>query len=87
MIDLGDLVSGQEIDVPLRFSFPFGDARCIYRSSFEVQGKGGVFGKDAGQVAWVFANDGANDVQPREREVDRLVAAVYAARARRRPCT
>jgi hypothetical protein len=34
------------------------------------------------EIEWTYADHGANDRQPRDREVDRKVAEMYAARAR-----
>ncbi len=34
------------------------------------------------QIGWQYADDRANDAQPRDRSVDRRVAALFAARAR-----
>ena len=36
------------------------------------------------RLAWEYADDRANDAQPRERAVDRTVAGIFAARARQR---
>ena len=82
VIDLGDLVSGQQVDVPLRFSFPFGEVDDAVMAVFGLSDRDGVFAGNSERVAWRFADDRANDEQPREREVDRLIAGVYAARAR-----
>ena len=82
VIDLGDLVSGQEVDVPLRFSFPVGEVADSVMAVFGVTDRDGVFEGTSARLAWEFADDQANDEQPRDREVDRVVAGIYAARAR-----
>ena len=82
VIDLGDLVSGQELDVPLRFSFPFGEVDDSVMAMFGLTDRDGVFEGASERVAWQFADDEANDKQRREREVDRVIAGIYAARAR-----
>ncbi len=82
VIDLGDLVSGQEVSVPLRFSFPFGEVDDSVMAVFGLSDRDGVFAGTSERVAWQFADDSANDAQPREREVDRIIAGMYAARAR-----
>ena len=83
MIDLGDLVSGQEVDVPLRLSFPFGAPGGSMMAEFALADRDGVLGGENGRLAWQYGDDRANDAQRRDREVDRLIAGVYAARARR----
>ena len=82
VVDLGDLVSGQEVNVPLRFSFPFGEVDGSVMAVFGLSDRDGVFAGTSERVAWQFADDSANDAQPREREVDRTIAGIYAARAR-----
>ena len=82
MIDLGDLVSGQEVDVPLRLSFPTGEPGASVTAMVGVTDRDGVFGDVAQRVAWQFAGDRDNDAQERHREVDRIIAGIYAARAR-----
>lgn len=84
IIDLGDLVSGQEIEVPLRLSFPTGAEGESVTAMFGLADKGGVFSGATGRASFEFADDHANDTQPRVSEVDRVVAEVYAARARQR---
>ena len=84
LIDLGDLVSGQEVDVPLRLSFSFGEIGATMPAVFSLVDRDGVLDGAADRTAWEFADDRANDRQPRDREVDRTVAGIFAARARRR---
>ncbi|MGK2961760.1 MAG: vWA domain-containing protein [Gemmatimonadaceae bacterium] len=78
-IELGDIVSSQQVEVLLRVNFPRGGigdrVRLIAR----------LFGDTAmseTSVGWTYASHAENDSQPRDREVDRQVAEVYAARAR-----
>ena len=42
-----------------------------------------VLADATGRLAWEYADDPANDAQPRDREVDRVIARVFVARARR----
>ena len=51
---------------------------------FTLTDRDGVLDGAAARVAWDYADDRANDAQPRERAVDRLVAGIFAARARQR---
>lgn len=82
MIDLGDLVSGQEVVVPLRLSCPTGEEGSSLTAMVSVTDRDGVFEDASQRVAWRFAGDRDNDAQPRDREVDRVIAGIYAARAR-----
>jgi len=41
-----------------------------------------VLGGAFGRLSWEHADDAANDAQPRDRAVDRVIARVFAARAR-----
>ena len=84
VIDLGDLVSGQQVEVPLRLFFAFGELGDTRPAVFTLTDRDGVLDGAAARVAWDYADDRANDAQPRERAVDRLVAGIFAARARQR---
>ena len=79
---LGDLVSGQEMDVVLHLNFPLGRAGQAVDARISVRDRDGVLGGRE-TVAWEYADHPANDRQPRNRVVDRAVARLYAARARR----
>jgi Mg-chelatase subunit ChlD len=83
MVELGDLVSGQQVDVPLRLSFPFGEMGDSVMLELGLADGEGVFRGTSDRLAWSYADDRDNDRQARDREVDRLIAGTYAARARR----
>ena len=83
-IDLGDLVSGQQVEVPLRLSFGFGEVGDLLPGLVSLSDRDGVLDGSAARLSWEYADDRANDAQPRERAVDRTVAAIFAARARQR---
>lgn len=80
-VELGDVVSLQQVDVLVRINFPRGEtgsraAACAYlmgEMSDSVRSE---------TIEWTYAGHAENDRQPRDREVDRAVAAIYAARAR-----
>jgi Ca-activated chloride channel family protein len=75
-VELGDLVSAQELDVVIRLRFPLGDVGDRQRIA-------GVVGdNEASVVEFTYAGHRENDEQPRDIEVDREVARVYAGRAR-----
>jgi len=82
VVELGDLVSGQQVQVPLRLSFAFGEIGDVRPAVFNLTDRDGALDGAVARVAWEYADDRANDTQPRDRVVDRLVAGIYAARAR-----
>ena len=84
VIELGDLVSGQRVEVPLRVSFGFGEVGDLLPGLVSLSDREGVLDGSSARLAWEYADDRANDAQPRERVVDRTVAAIFAARARQR---
>jgi len=87
-VALGDLVSGQTVEVVLRLSFPYGELGRDAGAIVALTDRDGLFaGSGAGaaepaRLTWTFADDRANDAQPRDPAVDRAVALVFAARAR-----
>jgi hypothetical protein len=89
-IELGDLTSGQELDVVLRMTFPLGapgeTASAVFelrsRSLRSVQAAGQAVAGGTGAALWTYASVVENDVQARNVEVDRAVAKIYMARAR-----
>lgn len=82
VVALGDLVSGQSVEVPLRLSFPVGKVGETHAAVVALGDRDGVLGGAFGRLSWEHADDAANDAQPRERGVDRVIARVFAARAR-----
>ena len=84
-IDVGDMVSGgEQIEVPLRLSFGFGEVGDVLPGLVNLSDRDGVLDGSTARLSWEYADDRANDSQPRERSVDRTVAAIFAARARQR---
>jgi Ca-activated chloride channel family protein len=74
-VSLGDLVAEQVVEVVLRLNFPYGE---IGRETGTM-----VSVADASvPLSWEYADGKTNDLQPRDVEVDRAVASVFAARAR-----
>jgi hypothetical protein len=79
---MGDLVSGQEMDVVLHVNFPLGKPGEAVGARISVRDReGAVVGGEA--ISWQYADHTENDRQPRNRAVDRQVARLYASRARR----
>ncbi len=83
VITVGDLISGQMLEVPLRISFPLGQVGAAMPMLIGLQDRDGALDGAASRLAWEYALDDANDVQPRDIEVDRVVARIFVARARR----
>lgn len=87
-VALGDLGSEQVVEVVLRLSFPYGLPGRETGAIVALKDRDGIFGPGgAGEtepirLTWAYADDLANDAQPRDRDVDRAVARLFAARAR-----
>ena len=75
-------MSGQSVEVPLRLSFPVGKPGETHSAVIALSDRDGVLGGAFGKLSWEHADDAANDTQPRDRAVDRVIATVFAARAR-----
>jgi Ca-activated chloride channel family protein len=78
---LGDMTSDERVSVVLRLNFPYGEVGRSTLAMFGLVDRDGVLDGGA-KLAWEYADDRSNDLQERDREVDRAVAAVFAARAR-----
>ena len=81
-IDLGNLVSAQEVAVVVALKFPAGPAGAEFPVKIAVTDRDGALDAPAQALRWTVATDPINDAQPRDLAVDRAVAALYAARAR-----
>ena len=87
-VSLGDLSSEQVVEVVLRLSFPYGDLGHETGAIVGLTDRDGAFAVDVAgrtdpvRLTWTYADDRANDAQPRDVEVDRAVARLFAARAR-----
>ena len=86
VVELGDLVSNQELVVPVRVSFGRhgvgGNLGEAVRLSFEVV-TGDRAARAAAEVAWTVVTGPEVGAQARNRRVDRAVAGAYASQARR----
>jgi Ca-activated chloride channel homolog len=80
-VELGDVVSAQEVELVVRFNFDRGEigARVSTRA-YLLSGDATPVRSD--EIVWTYASHMENDRQPRDREVDHRVADLYAARAR-----
>ncbi len=85
-IELGDLVSGQDLEVVVRFTFPYGEVGREVGALFALADADGALeaagDRGPARLLWTYADHRANDAQERDREVDRAVARLFAARAR-----
>jgi Ca-activated chloride channel family protein len=79
-IALGDLVSSQDVRVVVRVELPRGELGDISRVRIALEGRG--INENVQNIDWEYAPSADNDDQPRDLEVDREVASLYAARAR-----
>lgn len=79
---LGDLVSGQELDTVIQLNFARAAVGHRSVASFTLRDREGVLGGTPESLTWEYADQAANDAQPRDRSVDRAVAELLAARAR-----
>jgi Ca-activated chloride channel homolog len=79
---IGDLVSGQEVEVVLELRFPDGKVGDTVSLFFTLTDRDGAMAAEGGcSLTWEYASHTANDAQPRDRVVDRAVARLYASRA------
>jgi len=79
---IGDLVVGQKVEVVLRVRFPDMPAGAHTTAFFTIGDRDAALQADGCTLAWSHDSHAANDTQPRDRDVDRAVAAIHAARAR-----
>ena len=80
-VRLGDLVADQVLELVLELRFPLGEAGREIGALVSVRSADGAL--ESGEtLRWTYADDAANDAQPRDRSVDRAVAHAFADRAR-----
>ena len=81
-VQLGDLTSEQEIDTVLRVELPRGAEGNSAGVMVSLHAGGEPVAGESQAIEWRYASHLENDLQSRNRAVDRAVAAQYAARAR-----
>jgi len=81
-VGLDDLVSRQQLDLVLRVTFPRHAPLGTTGVTVGLTDRDGVLQAASQRMEWTCADHRTNDVQPRDKAVDRLVASRYAARAR-----
>ena len=85
LVRLGDLIAEQRLEIVLRVGFGYGGIGQevgILVGMSDRDGALAAAGLAPVPVRWQYADDPVNDAQPRDRSVDRLVARLFAARAR-----
>lgn len=86
-IQLGDLVSGQVLEPIIALQFPPAAEGASVSVSFRLTDRDGALDAQPRTVSFEYAGHRANDAQPRNRTVDRRVAATHAARSKREALT
>jgi Ca-activated chloride channel homolog len=81
-MELGDLVSAQEVELVVGLHFPEGSAGEDVQVEARLMGAELVSCAPAALLRWTYATHEENDRQSRESAVDRIVASLYAGRAR-----
>jgi Mg-chelatase subunit ChlD len=82
VVELGDMVSEQHLDLVLRFVFPAGERGRSTSVRLVLRDRDGVLSTAPVDAVWHYSDDAACDAQPRDVSVDRAVAGRFAARAR-----
>ena len=82
ILHVGDLVADQVVRIVVKLGFPLGEPGRDAGVEFSIRDAAGRLDASA-TLTWSFADGDANDRQPRDREVDRVVARTYADRALR----
>ncbi len=82
-VALGDLVSGQEMDLVLALRFPRGTVGRTVEARVRFSDREGAVDATEPVMAWTWESHEANDGQPTDQSVNRAVAQAYAAKARR----
>jgi len=82
VLSIGDLAARQDVALVFRMKFPSGTAKTAIAASFKVSDARSVLTAPETDILWTFADNSANDAQPRNRQVDHAVAVLYAAAAR-----
>ncbi len=83
VVELGDLVSEQQLRLVLRVNFPLGRDGEAVMLRLSLADRDGALVASPRETSFEYAGGRVNDEQSRDRAVDREVAAVYSARARK----
>ncbi len=83
-VQLGDVVSGQELSVVVNIGFPPGEEGTQLAATFSVQGAGAQAPAQSVEKVWTYGSDAACRAEPRNNPVEEAIGEMYAARARAR---
>ena len=67
-IELGDMVSGEEVSIVVELRFPVGNNGDILAAGVSMCDRDRVFDTVPVSLSWTFADHEANDRQPRDRQ-------------------
>ncbi len=81
-VELGNLVSEQEVSAVIRVRFPHGTLGDRTTVRVSLNERTNDVSVPSVELGWTYASHRENDVQLRDRDVDVEVATLYAARAR-----
>ena len=81
-IEIGDLTSGQELQLVVRVTFPAGAEADTHVIGVSLAARDHALGEASADVTCTYAGHPENDAQARDRAVDLATARVYAALAR-----
>ena len=81
-VALGDLVSEEHLDFVVRIMLPPGAVGATAKLGFSLSDRDGAVDSPSTSAQWAWDTTDANEKQPRDVAVDRLVAARHADRAR-----
>ena len=82
-VSLGDLVSRQELSLVVKLTFPEGEVGAEQTVRLGLADEDDALRLEAVEIVFTYASHAKVSAQPRDRAVDRTVAALYAARASR----
>ena len=82
-IQIGSLFGGQSIQPVVGVTFPEGEAGNAHDVTVRLEDADGTLGQPSASLQFTYATKEESHAQPRDRAVDRRVAALYAARAER----
>ncbi|MEO7270632.1 MAG: VWA domain-containing protein [Vicinamibacterales bacterium] len=80
-LQLGSLVSRQEVSLVFKLAFPVGEVRGTSRVVFRVTSRDHLLTAPDTDAVWTYADDEANEAQARNVVVDRAVADLEYAQA------
>jgi Ca-activated chloride channel homolog len=80
-VELGDLVSSQEVDVVVKLTFPPGALGADAAVDAAVASASELVQGTERRLTWTYASHEDNELQPRNRDVERAVARLFSARA------